>query len=135
MRAGVCGKSKYSGTVDKLIGAGADVNEGDENRITALHDAAACGCFDITKRLLACNADPNVQNADGETPLHWAAMGGHLGIVRMLLQHGAVPNTQNQEGKTPLDWAIEGRERNRAKGKLNARLKRNYDKIIRLLRR
>jgi uncharacterized protein (DUF2384 family) len=101
---------------------------------------------------LECGADPNVQGCSGDVPLHYAARFGHLGIVRILLNSGADPNIRNRDGKTPLDQAIESLKKireskeplDRAIGvprtiyerrKLNARLKRNFDKIIRLLRR
>ncbi|MDR2372131.1 MAG: ankyrin repeat domain-containing protein [Puniceicoccales bacterium] len=144
-RAGRCGKSRWGGTIDKLIAAGADVNERDEDNVTALHEAAKYGCFRIAKRLLEYGADPNVQAFKGITPLHYATLFGHLGIVHLLLTHGANPNIQSNDGETPLDYAISRRKRmcrkenreelKRIRKKFNVGPKKNYDKIIRLLRK
>jgi hypothetical protein len=158
MRAGICGKSKWSGTFYKLIAAGADPNERDDLNLSTLHEAAIYGCSEFMKWLLDFDIDPNSQDSNGQTPLHYAALFGHLGCIRLLLRYGADPRTQNQQGETPLDYAIEGRktmwkkiriqegeseclkeersERLKLKRKkFSVGPKKNHDKIIRLLRR
>jgi ankyrin repeat protein len=135
MRAGIRGKSKWSNTFHKLIAAGADPNERDALNLSTLHEAAIRGCFEIMKWLLDFGIDPNGQDSNGQTPLHYAALFGHLGCVRLLLEYAADPNIQSQEEETALDYAIEGRKTNFERKKLSAKSKKNYDKIIRLLRR
>src|SRR5262249_29506446 len=59
--------------VRDLIAAGADLNQRDENGITALIISAYAGNVEIVRLLLAVKANPNVANNDGETALHSSA--------------------------------------------------------------
>ncbi|GHU12994.1 hypothetical protein FACS189449_07690 [Alphaproteobacteria bacterium] len=99
-----------------LIGAHADVNDGNEYGVSPLYVAARNGHTDIVQHLI--DADAIVEEeADAEylselpddcykTPLYAAVEGGHIGVVKLLL--GKIKNVDAPcFGKTPLQLAIE----------------------------
>lgn len=70
-----------------LVGAGA--NSGDIGR--ALHIAAGCGYYRITRMLLTAGADVNVRcgyRHQLNTPLYEAAVNGHEKVAQLLLSKG-----------------------------------------------
>jgi ankyrin repeat protein len=112
----------------KIITAGADVNERDISRLTALHFAASGGNDDIVELLIKAGADINAKNKDGETPrdlsghegiavllsnnggihgtLHGAAMLGDIDGIKKLMEGGADVNAKaHYERRTPLHYA------------------------------
>ena len=89
----------YTEIVKTLKKDGADPNETDENRRTALHWATANqNDLALLQVLLDAGADPNAQNAWGETPLHLAQSEE---AYDLLLRMGADPNIKNMAGYTP----------------------------------
>jgi ankyrin repeat protein len=112
----------------EIITAGADVNERDISRLTALHFAASGGNDDIVELLIKAGADINAKNKDGETPrdlsghegiavllsnnggihgtLHGAAMLGDIDGIKKLMEGGADVNAKaHYERRTPLHYA------------------------------
>jgi ankyrin repeat protein len=97
------------GVVAALIGAGADVNEKDQDGMAALHWAVVAHRVDVLKVLLARGAGVNVLDRFGYTPLHYAATidFGDADTATALLAAGADSSVKNKEGKTALE---QGRE-------------------------
>lgn len=93
--------------VQKLIDAGANVNEQSYTGITALMTAAGMGKADIVKVLLAKKADVNAKAQGGFTALMQAALAGRPEVAKILLEAGADPNAEDMTGKTAADWAEE----------------------------
>ena len=97
--------------VRDLIAAGADLDQRDENGLTALIISAYVGNVEIVRRLLAVKADPNVANNDGETALHSSsAHANSAEIVPLLIAAGGNIEKADKWGRTPLlDQALMGR--------------------------
>ena len=89
---------------DRLVKAGAGLNESDELGRTPLHIAATRKLYlDATQRLLAAGADPNARSHSGQTPLH----GTHdRETIDRLIQWGADPNAADKMGQTPLHLTV-----------------------------
>jgi hypothetical protein len=69
---------------------GADVNQRDENRLSALMYAVHAGDHDVLRYLVEeLGAQINMENKFGHTPFWAAACSGKLGVVRVLLKLGA----------------------------------------------
>ncbi|XP_014205835.1 uncharacterized protein LOC106637542 [Copidosoma floridanum] len=78
--------------VKLLLDSGANVNDCDLYRKTALHLAVEFADRRMIKLLLGHKADVNVKNCHGRTPLHLAVRRGCLDIAKMLLARGADVN-------------------------------------------
>lgn len=105
----------YEGKTEKvqeLIAAGADVNQPDYRKCTAVYMAALGGHTEIVRMLLAAGANVNVIDQFGNMPLSSAASFGHIEIVNLLLAAGADVNLKNEAGETALYKATEAREKN-----------------------
>ena len=91
--------------VASLLVEGADVNEGDSQRITPLMDAL--GDKHLTRLLIVEHgADVNAKDGYGFTPLHWAVTKWGSGeSVRLLLSYGADVNATDILGRTPARHA------------------------------
>lgn len=86
-------------------GAAVDPVARNEQRVTALHAAAAGRHEEIVGALLQAGADPNARQQRGWTPLHQAADAGDVGLVRRLLAAGADPSAANDDGVPPAETA------------------------------
>ena len=86
-----------------LLAAGANVEEANDDGMTALHVAAALGRPDISSLLLAAGANVHaiVPHAAG-TPLHFAASEGAREIAAALIEAGADIEAIDAVGHTPL---------------------------------
>lgn len=92
-------------TVENLIREGAEVNEANKHKSTALTLAAEFGKTDVAKLLLAEGAEINVQDNDGDSPLLLAIMRDHRDIVDLLMEKGASFEVKNKKGQNPLYFA------------------------------
>ena len=90
--------------VERLLGAGADVNAVSQNslRNTPLHAAVAGGHVDSSLLLIERGANVNAVDAGGHTPFHIAAEGGYVPVVKALLARRADPLIVDAEDRTPL---------------------------------
>lgn len=91
--------------VERLLQAGALINDLCSWGWSALHNATVEGRTEIVELLLRSGANPNIDSQDGETPLIFAASGGDIAIVELLLKYGADPLRKNELGETALDQA------------------------------
>ncbi len=98
-----------SGSVEKvlaLLGAGAGVQQRDQQGATALSLASASNADVLVVRvLLDAEADPNIADAQGVTPLMKAVERGSLPKVVALLNSGAMPLAKDAVGRTAFDRA------------------------------
>ncbi|HKQ08255.1 MAG TPA: ankyrin repeat domain-containing protein [Blastocatellia bacterium] len=70
--------------VDRLIGAGADLNQQDEQGWTPLNFAAGKGDLELVKRLVNGGADVFKTGRDHRTPYMIALAAGRLSVVKFL---------------------------------------------------
>ena len=66
-----------------------NLNEKDNDGVTALHAAVDCGFIKIVEFLLKRGVNPNVKNAQGHTPLFLAKRSGAKEIEALLKKYGA----------------------------------------------
>jgi acyl-CoA-binding protein len=95
------------GAIDKVkqLSETQDINQWDEEGMTALHWAADRGNIDMMQCLITLKADVNFQDSEGQTALHYAASCGHVKVLEMLLSHQADAKLVDKEGDTPADVA------------------------------
>lgn len=85
-----------------LLDSGADPNQAEPDRSTALVWASHLDDLPAVEALLAAGADPNAANDLGATALWVAGENANTAIVRTLLDAGADPNRALVSGETPL---------------------------------
>ena len=95
--------------VERLIVAGADVNEKNAAFSTALHLAADAGHLDVVQVLVAKGADINAKDLTDQTPVMFAVLGEHDSILEFLIAKGGDVNLADSQGITALDDAIRKR--------------------------
>jgi hypothetical protein len=88
--------------LNRLLDAGALVDEYDMDDMTPLAHAAANGKAAAVRTLIARGADIDVPNAKGWTPLMLAAERGQLRCVELLLAAGADPRHRDNQSRTAL---------------------------------
>ncbi len=93
-------------TVARLLDQGADIDQANDDRRTALFCAVLNEHRDTALLLIARHADVNLANLAGDTPLLWAADHGDLPLVQALLDAGADPNRYTKQGHGPLFRAL-----------------------------
>ena len=100
--------AKIQGLLDGALQRGFDINSGDKEQRTLLHDAALAGNSSAVKILLKSGASPNSKNYMESTPLHLAVMSSLIDpeIVQALVQAGADINIANSYDVKPLLMAI-----------------------------
>jgi len=99
-----------------LIGAGADLEERDNDKATALvfaageggNDSQSPGQIAAVKLLLERGARVDAANFAGDTALHEAARRGYLESIRLLLAHGADRSLKDGHGETAQDLVKPG---------------------------
>jgi ankyrin repeat protein len=89
---------------DKLLAAGADIDQRGYEGATLLYSFAFEGDDDFVEFLLNRGADPTrgASWKGYDTALHKAAERGHTKIITLLLDHKVDPNIRNSAGHTPL---------------------------------
>lgn len=85
---------------------GWDINQQDNDGMTAVNHAVRKGTQEHLKALFYYNADFNLPQHDGLTPLMIAIMDGHMDKAYWLLLNGVVdPNRVDNTGMTALHYA------------------------------
>ena len=93
-----------------LISFKANVNAGDDAKMTPLHVSAFSGEVDVLKFLLENDANINAQDDKCWTPLHYAVQSGNMEITQELLKNGASIEATDIELKTPLHISVESKK-------------------------
>ena len=93
-----------------LVRFKANVNAGDDAKMTPIHVSAFSGNIDVLKFLLESNAYINTQDDKSWTPLHYAVQSGNMEIAQELLKNGANIEANDIELKTPLHISIESKK-------------------------
>ncbi len=81
--------------VNKLLGEGAQVHDGDENGQTALHHAVSSGHVNVVRVLLANGADASLQDENDRSAFDLALEKDNASLVEAMLQSDLDPNTYN----------------------------------------
>ncbi|XP_074663079.1 uncharacterized protein LOC141915448 isoform X5 [Tubulanus polymorphus] len=93
--------------IERLLEKGANINTGNIDGLTALHQACIDGKLDMVKFLAERGADLDVCDNEGWTPLHATASCGFLDIAKYLLDNGANIAAVNNDGELAVDIAEE----------------------------
>jgi ankyrin repeat protein len=94
--------------IETLLNEGADINERDQDGVTALFSACVSSNVDLARMLLGKNADPNITENFGCAPIHLASQCECVEIVKMLIKAGCNVNVKETNmGMTPLFMAKE----------------------------
>jgi ankyrin repeat protein len=96
-------RANYTGTVDALLAAKANVNARSAVGDSAIMAAALNGHLDLVRKLRQRGADIG---GTGWTPLIYAATGGHDAIVEYLIAEGADVNAVSPNGTSALMMAV-----------------------------
>ncbi|XP_032218348.2 inversin [Nematostella vectensis] len=90
----------------KTAGKG-EVDDPDNNSMTALHWGASFGNGDHVKLLLKYKASITAQDSEKKTPLHWAATNQNASVVKLILEQSTeMINWPDTEGRTALHLAV-----------------------------
>jgi hypothetical protein len=91
--------------VKQSVEAGADMEETDNEGMTALSLVSLHGHFEIVVYLVELRANVAHIDEDGMTALHCACVDGNLPSVKYLLEHGARISERSAVGSTALLYA------------------------------
>lgn len=94
-------------TVNRLITAGADLEQRDGQRQTSLLLAVAGNHVAVAKALLAAGASPNAQASNQDTPWLLAGASGRTEIIAAMLPHKPDLTIRNRYGGNALIPACE----------------------------
>lgn len=94
-----------------VLDKGISVDATDDDRETALMEAADRGNLTAVVNLISAGANVNARDDDGETALMIAADEGHTKIVEVLIAAGADVNARDEDGETALQKARKERHR------------------------
>ncbi|XP_066600457.1 protein phosphatase 1 regulatory subunit 12A isoform X2 [Prorops nasuta] len=89
--------------VIRLLQKGADINTGNVDGLTALHQACIDDDLDMVEFLVEQGADINRGDNEGWTPLHATASCGFISIAKFLIEKGCNLAAVNNDGELALD--------------------------------
>ena len=95
-------KMGHHHVVQKIIRAGADLDQPHNQGSTALYIASYAGHLSVVQELLDHDADIDLATDNGCTPLYVGCQNGHLPVVLELLERCADMEQANDNGATPL---------------------------------
>ncbi|KAF4436576.1 ankyrin repeat protein [Fusarium austroafricanum] len=98
-------KCGYNRLVERLLDAGALIEDGIKRNDKPLHAAAEKGHLETVRLLIRRGAKKDSSGHLMETPLHVAAKMGHCPLVQLLFDEGVGVDTKNIDGMTPLSDA------------------------------
>ncbi|XP_076241560.1 myosin binding subunit isoform X2 [Calliopsis andreniformis] len=87
----------------RLLQKGADINTGNVDGLTALHQACINDDLDMVEFLVEKGADINRGDNEGWTPLHATASCGFISIAKYLIEKGCNLAAVNNDGELALD--------------------------------
>jgi ankyrin repeat protein len=102
----VAAKLQLPDLVKLLLDKGADIDDADNDGITALYVASEAGALNVVQLLVERGARVDVRDNSGGTPLHQAAKYTKGDVAAFLLQHGADINARDTQGLSPLAVAL-----------------------------
>ncbi|XP_044002862.1 protein phosphatase 1 regulatory subunit 12A isoform X9 [Aphidius gifuensis] len=91
--------------VVRLLQKGADINTGNVDGLTALHQACIDDDLDMVEFLVEQGADINRGDNEGWTPLHATASCGFISIAKYLIEQGCNLAAVNNDGELAVDIA------------------------------
>ncbi|XP_046733797.1 protein phosphatase 1 regulatory subunit 12A isoform X5 [Diprion similis] len=91
--------------VIRLLQKGADINTGNVDGLTALHQACIDDDLDMVEFLVEQGADINRGDNEGWTPLHATASCGFISIAKYLIEQGCNLAAVNNDGQLAVDIA------------------------------
>ncbi|XP_051173003.1 protein phosphatase 1 regulatory subunit 12A isoform X2 [Leptopilina boulardi] len=91
--------------VIRLLQKGADINTGNVDGLTSLHQACIDDDLDMVEFLVEQGADINRGDNEGWTPLHATASCGFISIAKYLIEQGCNLAAVNNDGELALDIA------------------------------
>ncbi len=94
-------------TVTQLLRNGENVNQAEEDGISALDLAARNGNYEMVEVLLRAGANVNASGEDGNRVLFWLDNDAEPRLITLLVKYGADVNRTNTNGDTPLLHAAE----------------------------
>ncbi|KAH0554915.1 putative ankyrin repeat protein RF_0381 [Cotesia glomerata] len=83
------------------------VENGVDERSTAIHLAVDLDSIEALKLLLKAGVCINTKDVAGRTPCHLAAKVGNLGILQIILDFGGDVSARDVAGRTPLHYAAQ----------------------------
>lgn len=115
---------------------GVDVNQGQNEGLTALHYAIYEEQFEIVDYLLNKGANVNATDDEGVTPLMAAMLWPDAYTIKSLLRHGADKSLRNVHGDSAYDYLMKFNRKNKAiKNLLIGKDKITYDELYNTLKR
>ncbi|RZL15987.1 MAG: hypothetical protein EOO62_02565 [Hymenobacter sp.] len=100
--------------IKTLIEKGSDVNQADDEHVTALYEAVRKGSYEAAELLLQNQADPDKHyNKDKYTVLHIAVANNNKRLTALLLRYTKNANSRDRFGNPPLWTAIHQASLNR----------------------
>lgn len=91
--------------IERLLGAGAELEKAGAQGVTPLHMAAMAGQLDAMVLLLEHGADPSHRAEMGGATVHLAAAAGNLAALEVLAEHGVDLLEEDASGLTAADYA------------------------------
>lgn len=85
---------------------GIDVGTQFEQRLTLMHEAAACGRVEVVKCLIGAGFSVNSEDIDSREPLFFAVSNEFEEIVSLMVKEGARVNHKDEDGVTVLFEAV-----------------------------
>ncbi|KAM7534267.1 hypothetical protein Aperf_G00000107865 [Anoplocephala perfoliata] len=96
---------------------------------TALHLAAAQGCFEAVKLLVEAHAPVDLPDKHGMSPMFWAAYNDHVEIVIYLIEHGASVQRKTKRGFTLLHVLAKSDSIKTMESLVRSKLIRNFQEL------
>ncbi|MBT3219100.1 MAG: hypothetical protein HN348_08420 [Proteobacteria bacterium] len=107
-----CGNSGVAcNVIEKMVAAGAEVNQKGQFGRPALHQGAHWGGPNTVETLLALGADPNILDDSEQSALHHGCEGSSADeVVPLLIKVGAAVDLVDDEGSRPLHLACKNED-------------------------
>ena len=98
-------------TIARLLREGININEGNAQKETALHMAAARGHYSTVIFLINNHANPFARTVKQWLALHHATRFRHANIANYLMKKGLSPHFRTSDGYSSIDMARTNNDR------------------------